>query len=351
MVFILSNGDAENAVPAAIKFFVYSIVGSLPVLIGVLVIYFYNGGFTGDYTFDILKLSQVQLPVKYQTWLFAAFAFSFALRIPLLPFHTWFIDSCVSTSTGGCIMLAAVAMKMGLYGFLRFCLPFFPYAVEQFTPVLFAIGIATLIYMAAIAIIQNDMKKVAVYGAISQLSFVIIGIFTLNNQSVQGSLLHMLNHGLSIAALFFVTGMIYDRKKTNLMTDFGGLAKRAPVLTTLFVIIVLSLIGLPGLNGFVGEFLILLGVFFNHKIVAILVLAGAVLTIVYMLKLFQTVMLGKLQNVRNIKFDDLSKREIAVLTPIIVLMVLIGAYPNLFLEKVAPAVDHLIKTAALWQNH
>ncbi|MFQ6114767.1 MAG: NADH-quinone oxidoreductase subunit M, partial [bacterium] len=351
MYFIIGIWGAENRIYAAIKFFIYTMVGSLLMLVAILVIYFYHGGLTGDYTFDLLRLQQINFPLGYQTWLFLAFGLSFAIKVPIFPFHTWLPDAHVEAPTGGSVILAGVLLKMGTYGFLRFCLPLFPHAAAQFTPWIFVLGVIGIIYGALVAMVQPDLKKLVAYSSVSHLGFVMLGIFALNNQGIQGGLIQMVNHGLSTGALFLIVGMIYERRHTRLIKDFGGLAKQIPIFTTFFMVVTLSSIGLPGLNGFIGEFLILLGTFLSSKLFAILAATGVILAAVYMLWMFQRVMFGKLDKEENKRLLDLSAREIAVLVPIVVFIVLIGVYPNAFLKKMEPTVNHLIETVQTKQAH
>ena len=343
MYFIIGVWGADNRIYAAIKFFIYTMVGSLLMMVAILAIYFSYGGLTGEYTFDLLKLQQINFPLGHQTWLFLAFGLSFAIKVPIFPFHTWLPDAHVEAPTGGSVILAGVLLKMGTYGFLRFCLPFFPNAVYQFTPWIFTLGVIGIIYGALVAMVQPDLKKLVAYSSVSHLGFVMLGIFSLNNQGIQGGLIQMVNHGLSTGALFLIVGMIYERRHTRLIADFGGLAKKIPIFTAFFMIVTLSSIGLPGLNGFVGEFLILVGTFLSSKTFAVLAATGVILAAVYMLWMFQRVMFGKLDKQENQRLVDLSGREIAVLVPIVVFIVWIGVYPNSFLKKTEPTVNHLIE--------
>lgn len=344
MYFIIGIWGGERRIYAAVKFFIYTMVGSLLMLVAILVLYFYHGGFTGNYTFDLEALQQIQIPLGYQTWLFLAFGLSFAIKVPIFPFHTWLPDAHVEAPTGGSVILAGVLLKLGAYGFLRFCLPLFPYAAEKFTPLIFTLGVVGIIYGALVAMVQPDLKKLVAYSSVSHLGFVMIGIFAMNNQGLQGGILQMINHGLSTGGLFLIVGMIYERRHTRLIANFGGLAKKMPILATFFMIITLSSIGLPGLNGFIGEYLILLGTFLSNEKFAILATSGVILAAVYMLMMFQRVMFGKLDKEENKVLKDLSSREIAVLVPLVIFIVVIGVFPNLFLTKMEPSVNHLVQT-------
>lgn len=350
MYFVIGIWGGERRIYAAVKFFIYTMVGSLLMLVAIVVVYFYHGGLTGQYTFDLLALQQISLPPVYQTWLFLAFGLSFAIKVPIFPFHTWLPDAHVEAPTGGSVILAGVLLKMGTYGFLRFCLPLFPRAVEQFTPLIMILGVIGIIYGALVAMVQPDLKKLVAYSSVSHLGFVMLGIFALNNQGIQGGLIQMINHGLSTGALFIIVGMLYDRRHTRLIADFGGLARQIPVLTACFMVVTLSSIGLPGLNGFIGEYLILLGAFLHSKTFAVIAATGVILAAVYMLLMFQRVMFGKLKHAENKKLTDLSARELVVLAPIIAFIILIGVYPNFILRKMEPTVDKLITTVQAGQS-
>ncbi len=350
MYFIIGIWGGDRRVYAAVKFVIFTVVGSLLMLVAILVIYFYHGGLTGQYTFDLLVIQQTMLPIGYQIWLFLAFGLSFAIKVPMFPFHTWLPDAHVEAPTGGSVILAGVLLKMGTYGFLRYCLPLFPRAVEQFTSLIFALAVIGIIYGALVAMVQPDLKKLVAYSSVSHLGFVMLGVFSLNNQGIQGGLIQMLNHGLSTGALFLIVGMLYERRHTRQIADFGGLARQIPVFTTFFMLVTLSSIGLPGLNGFIGEYLILLGTFMHNKTVGVLAATGVVLGAVYMLLMFQRVMFGKLDNNENRKLKDLSAREIVVLAPIVALIIAIGVYPNFILKKMEPTVNQLIVTVRTGQS-
>ena len=343
MYFIIGIWGGERRVYAAIKFFIYTMVGSLLMLVAIIALYFIHQRLTGVATFDIMIISKLALDLKFQTWLFLAFGLSFAIKVPMFPFHTWLPDAHVEAPTAGSVILAGVLLKLGTYGFLRFCLPLFPNAAVQFIPLISVLAIIGIIYGALVAMVQPDVKKLVAYSSVSHLGFVMLGMFALNIQGIQGSILQMVNHGLSTGALFLIVGMIYERRHTRLIADFGGLSRVIPVFAAFFMIVTLSSIGLPGLNGFVGEFLILLGTFLKNRVYAIVGATGVILAAVYMLWMFQRVMFGKIDKPENEKLVDLSAREIAVLLPVIILIIFIGVYPKPFLKKMEASVEYLIE--------
>lgn len=343
MYFIIGIWGGERRIYAAVKFFIYTMVGSLLMLVAILYLYFHHGAATGVYTFDLLQIEQTRMPLQAQIWLFLAFGLSFAIKVPLFPFHTWLPDAHVEAPTAGSVILAGVLLKMGTYGFLRFSLPLFPNASATFTPLIMVLAVVGIIYGALVAMVQPDIKKLVAYSSVSHLGFVMLGIFALNTEAIQGGILQMINHGVSTGALFLIVGMIYDRRHTRLIADFGGLARQIPIFTAFFMIVTLSSIGLPGLNGFVGEFLILMGTFLTHRVFAVIAASGVILAAVYMLWMFQRVMFGKLENPENRSLNDLGKREIVVLVPIVAVIVLIGVLPKPFLSKMEPSVTALIE--------
>jgi NADH-quinone oxidoreductase subunit M len=335
-------GSPHRRVYAAVKFFLYTMLGSLLMLVAILVLCFYYHEVTGTYTFNLLTLYELTLPASLQVWLFLAFALAFAIKVPMFPFHTWLPDAHTEAPTVGSVLLAAVLLKMGTYGFLRFNLPLFPEASLTFVPVIATLAIVGIIYGALVAMVQKDVKRLVAFSSVSHLGFVMLGIFTFNVQGISGGILQMLNHGFSTGALFLIVGMIYERRHTRMIADFGGLSKVMPLFATFFMIITLSSIGLPGLNGFVGEFLILLGVFKVNRLYAVLAATGVILAAVYMLWMFQRVMFGEVVHEENKKLKDLSLREICVLLPILFFIVQIGVYPKPFLSRMEPTVNSLI---------
>jgi NADH-quinone oxidoreductase subunit M len=335
-------GSPTRRIYAAVKFFLYTMFGSLLMLVAILYLYFYNGAQTGIYTFNLLELYKLSIPYHLQIWLFLAFALAFAIKVPMFPFHTWLPDAHTEAPTVGSVLLAAVLLKMGTYGFLRFNLPLFPSASLDFIPLISILAIIGIIYGALVAMVQKDVKRLVAFSSVSHLGFVMLGLFTFTIQGISGGLLQMLNHGFSTGALFLIVGMIYERRHTRMIEDFGGLSKVMPIYASFFMIVTLSSIGLPGLNGFVGEFLILLGTFKVNVTYAVFAATGVILSAVYMLWMFQRVMFGEVTREENRKLKDLSLREIIVLIPLILFIIQIGVYPKPYLSRMEPTVKNLI---------
>ncbi len=336
MYFLIGGWGGERRIYAALKFFLYTMAGSTLMLIAILVLYLQGG------TFDLLELQGLSLPQETQVWLFLAFALGFAIKIPLFPFHTWLPDAHVEAPTAGSVILAGVLLKMGAYGFVRFCLPLFPAASLQFRPLISILALIGIIYGALVALSQRDVKSLVAYSSVAHLGLVVLGIFALNAQGVMGSILQMINHGLSTGALFLLVGMLYERRHTRLIADFGGLWKQIPLFGVFLLIVTLSSIGLPGLNGFVGEFIILVGVFRVNVTYAVMAAMGIVLSAWYMLHMFRQVMHGPLDKPANRGLKDLSAREVIILVPVVILFFLIGIFPNLFFSKMDASVERLL---------
>jgi NADH-quinone oxidoreductase subunit M len=357
MYFIIGVWGGKDRIYAAVKFFLYTMAGSLLMLIAIISLAYYASTIPGGFfTTDLRKLSLIApgIPSALQMWMFAAFALSFAIKVPLFPFHTWLPDAHVQAPTAGSVILAGVLLKMGTYGLLRFCLPLFPYASFQFTPLMSTLAVIGIIYGALVAMVQTDIKKLVAYSSVSHLGFVVLGIFSMTEEGIQGGILQMINHGLSTGALFLIVGMIYDRRHTREISEFGGLAKQMPVFAAFFMITMLSSIGLPGLNGFIGEFLILLGsfksAFLGTPVYAIVAATGVIFAAVYMLWMFQRVMFGALKNPANQGLADLSTREIGLLIPIILFIVWIGVYPSTFLRPSAASTTKLVRMLEQTRN-
>jgi NADH-quinone oxidoreductase subunit M len=331
-------GNPKRRIYAAVKFFIYTMVGSVLMLVAILVLYFHNGAVTGTYTFDLLQLYKLQAPQNVQFWLFLAFGLAFAIKVPMFPFHTWLPDAHTEAPTVGSVLLAAILLKMGTYGFLRFSIPLFPQASFQLVPLVSILAMIGIVYGALVCLVQKDLKRLIAFSSVSHLGFVMLGLFALNAQGIQGGILQMLNHGFSTGALFLIVGMIYERRHTRMIEDFGGLWKQMPVFAAFFMVVTLSSVGLPGLNGFVGEFLILLGTFQANRIYAVVAATGVILAAGYMLWMYQRVMFGEITKPENKILKDLSSREILVLGCVTVFIFWIGLYPQTFLSRMEPTV-------------
>ncbi|MDN3512902.1 MAG: NADH-quinone oxidoreductase subunit M [Candidatus Brocadia sp.] len=343
MYLLIGIWGGPRRIYAAVKFFIYTMAGSVFMLLAIIALYFLNHRATGEYTFNLLEFYRLELSFAVQFWLFLAFAFAFAIKVPMFPFHTWLPDAHVEAPTAGSVILAGVLLKMGTYGFVRFCLPLFPEASHAFIPVISWMAIVGIIYGALVSMVQDDLKKLVAYSSVSHLGFVMLGIFAFNVQGIEGGIIQMINHGLSTGALFLIVGMLYDRRHTRMIADFGGLTRQMPVFATFFMIVTLSSIGLPGLNGFVGEFLILVGTFKARILYASIATSGIILAAVYMLWMFQRVMFHEITHEENKTLPDINKREFAILIPVVIMIFWIGIYPNSFLKKMDTSVNHLLK--------
>jgi NADH-quinone oxidoreductase subunit M len=321
---------------AALKFFIYTMAGSALMMVAILVLYRQGG------TFNLLELQKLNLSANLQMWLFLAFGLAFAIKVPLFPFHTWLPDAHVAAPTGGSVILAAVLLKMGTYGFVRFCLPLFPDATRQFMPWIAALAVIGVLYGALVALVQKDLKSLVAYSSVAHLGFVVLGLFALNTQGIAGATLQMVNHGLSTGALFLMVGMLYNRRHTRMLDDFGGLWKTIPIFGILFIVVALSSAGLPGLNGFVGEFNILLGAFRSIQPFAIVATFGIVLAAWYLLDAVRKMLQGPVTKPDNAQIRDLNWREILTLVPILVLFFVIGLFPNLFFDKINPSAQAVV---------
>lgn len=351
MYFLIGIWGGERRIYAAIKFVLYTMVGSLLMLVAIL----YLGHVAGDavndgvFTTNYYKLVAYGVPLQTQNWLFVLFAFAFAIKVPMFPLHTWLPDAHVQAPTGGSVILAGVLLKMGTYGLVRFCLPFFPNAATDYAMLFAILAVIGIVYGALVSRAQPDAKKLVAYSSVSHLGFVVLGIFAFTIEAMQGAMIQMINHGVSTGALFLLVGMLYERRHTRRMEDFGGIARSAPRLTFFMVLTVLASAGLPGLNGFVGEFLILVGAFSSEVLVGAPILiavatTGVILAAVYLLWMLSRMFFGPLTKEENRTMPDLNRRELVVLAPLAVLMIVLGVMPQPFLAVSEPATEHLIET-------
>jgi NADH-quinone oxidoreductase subunit M len=358
MYFIIGIWGGPRRIYAAVKFFLFTMVGSLLMLVAMLVLYYLGFEQTGQLNFDLVAAAGSDLRGvldtvvprsgeavwwRTQTWLFAAFALAFAIKVPMVPVHTWLPDAHVEAPTAGSVVLAGVLLKMGTYGFLRFALPLFPHAAQEATTWIGVLAVVGIVYGSLVAMVQADVKKLVAYSSVAHLGFVMLGIFAFNAQGLGGGVLQMVNHGLSTGALFLLVGMLYERRHTRQISDFGGIAKPMPVFAAFFGLVTMSSIGLPALNGFVGEFLILLGAFLANPPLAIVATSGVVLGAAYMLWMFRRVMFGPLDSPENRGLIDLGLREKVVMASIAVPILWIGVYPEPFLRRIEPSVMELLR--------
>ncbi len=338
MYFLIGIWGGEERIYATVKFFLYTMFGSVLLLIGIIWVGFTVSPYAGGFTLDIQQIASFSqyIPVDKQIVLFILFTLGFMIKVPLFPFHTWLPDAHVQAPTAGSVILAALLLKMGTYGLIRFSLNLFPAASIKLTPYIAVLAVIGIIYGALLSIVQKDMKKLVAYSSVSHMGFIVLGIFALTDVAMQGSVIQMINHGLSTGALFLFVGMIYERRHTKLIAEFGGVRKVMPKYAALLLVVSLSSIGLPGLNGFIGEFLILVGSFNSLNLgsywFTILSATAVIFSAVYLLWMYQRVMLGPLEKEENKKLTDITGIEIATIIPLLVFIVWIGVYPNTFLK-------------------
>src|SRR5437660_3501396 len=347
MYFIIGVWGGDNRLYAAIKFFIYTMLGSLLMLVAILGLYVTVGARTGSYSFDYAHLlSNIGDLGPAAWWFFGAFFLAFAIKVPMFPFHTWLPDAHVEAPTAGSVILAGILLKMGPYGFLRFALPFFPSVALKPTlqAAIVTLSLIGIVYGGLVAMVQPDFKKLVAYSSVAHLGFVMLGIWALTLQSVQGALLVMINHGISTGALFFLAGMLYERRHTRLIEAFGGIAKIVPLLAAVLTVVSLSSIGLPGTNGFVGEFLVLLGTFRTYPAAARIAAVGVIVAAMYLLPALQRVIYNPLDKPENAGLTDLSARELAVLLPLVACIVWIGVYPAPLLRRMEPSAQRFIES-------
>jgi NADH-quinone oxidoreductase subunit M len=337
MYLLIGIWGSGNRVYAAVKFFLYTALGSALMLAGII----WLGSIAG--TFDFTQILNISLSSTQQAWLFFGFGIAFAVKVPIFPFHTWLPDAHTEAPTAGSVLLAGVLLKLGTYGFIRFNLTLFPDAAVRFAPWLAALAVIGIIYGAAVAIVQPDLKRLVAYSSVSHLGFIILGIFAMTSQGLSGGVIQMVNHGLSTGALFLLVGMIYERRHTRQISDYGGIAKVMPVFAGLFLFSVFASAGLPGLNGFIGEFKILLGSYLRFPVAAVFAATGVILAAVYLLWAYERVFTGPVVHKENEKLLDLSRREILIIAPLAVLILFIGIYPKPALDRIEPAVDEVLQ--------
>ena len=344
MYFLIGRWGHDNRTYAATKFFLFTMAGSALMLVGILSLAFLHADATGGaVTFDLVAIAEAQsLGVETARWVFLTFALAFAVKVPIFPLHTWLPDAHTEAPTAGSVILAGVLLKLGTYGFLRFGLYLFPEATHHFAPVFLVLGVVGIVYGAVVATMQKDLKRLVAYSSVAHLGFIILGTFALNTEGIEGGLLQMVNHGISTGALFLLVGMIYERRHTRQIAELGGLQKSAPLLAGVFTVVMLSSIGLPGLNGFVGEFLVLVGTFNAHRWYAVVATGGVVLASLYLLWAYQRVFHGPAEG-DNADVPDLRLREGLVLAPLLALIVVLGVYPKPVIERMEPAVDALVE--------
>lgn len=350
MYFIIGIWGGERRIYASIKFFIYTMFGSLLMLVAIIWLTVYASGMLGKFTTSLVDLYKVgpTIPHQIQGWMFGAFFLSFAIKVPIFPLHTWLPDAHVEAPTAGSVILAGVLLKMGTYGLIRFCLPLFPQSAVQYAPLVSVLAVIGIIYGALVSMVQTDMKKLVAYSSVSHLGFVVLGIFAMTVESMQGAVIQMINHGLSTGALFLLVGILYERTHRRDIAFYGGIAKIVPLYATILMIASLSSIGLPGLNGFIGEFLILIGSFkssvLNSWWFTIFAATGVIFAAVYLLWMYQRVVFGEVKN-EELKHEltDMNLREMIVIVPILIFIVWIGIYPNTFLKLTEASTQSILQ--------
>ena len=338
MFLLIGIWGGSNRIYATIKFVLFTLGGSVLMLVGIIILYY-----AGGKTFDILELSKVNYPSNLQIWLFLSFFAAFAVKMPMFPLHTWLPDAHTEAPTAGSVILAGVLLKMGAYGFLRFSLPMFPYALNLLFIPLLVLSVTAIIYGAYVTLMQNDIKRLIAYSSVSHMGFVTLGIFCLNQNGIEGSILQMINHGIITGALFLCIGMIYERTHTRIIDNYGGLFKTVPIFTVFFTIFTLAAIGFPGMNAFIGEFLILSGTFKANMVIGGFSILGIVLGVVYMVWFYYRIALNEINSKTKTQLFDLDLREIATLIPLVILIFFIGLQPSILLSYIHVSVEHLIE--------
>ena len=346
MYFIIGMWGGERRLYASLKFFIYTMVGSLLMLVAIIYLWLSAANATGTPSFEYFHILQnARFSTSAALWLFGAFFLAFAIKVPMFPFHTWLPDAHVEAPTAGSVILAAIMLKMGTYGFIRFAMPFFPVAALHPTVKAIILGLAVvgILYGALVAMVQPDFKKLVAYSSVSHLGFVMLGLFALTLQSVQGALMVMINHGISTGALFFLIGMIYERRHSRLIESYGGIARVVPMFAALLTLVALSSIGLPGTNGFVGEFLVLIGAFRTHPFLATLSTLGVIFAAAYLLWAIQRILFNRLDKPDNMHIRDLNARELLLMAPLVAAIIWLGVYPQPVLRRMEPSAQQFIQ--------
>jgi NADH-quinone oxidoreductase subunit M len=344
MYMLIGIWGSENRAYATTKFVLYTAAGSIFLLVGIIVLAIFTGDQMDRLTsFDFRDMLAVDLSDTAQLWLFAAFGIAFAVKVPIVPFHTWLPDAHTEAPTAGSVILAGVLLKMGAYGLLRFNLTLFPQASVDLAQVLAVLGVVGIVYGAAVAIVQPDVKRLVAYSSVSHMGFVVLGIFALTVQGLEGGVFVMISHGLITGALFLLIGMIYERRHTRLIADYGGLAKIMPIYAAFFLFMAFASIGLPGLSGFIGEFTVLVGSYLTWPVLTVIAASGVILAAIYMLWAYERMFTGPVTNPKNEELHDLGFREVAIIAPLIVLVIALGVYPKPVLERIEPAVDAILE--------
>ncbi len=351
MYFIIGIWGSENRIYAAIKFFLYTAFGSALMLAGIIALSVLAQDQTGVASFDYSQLLALEIAPGTQAWLFAVFGIAFAIKVPMFPFHTWLPDAHVQAPTAGSVLLAGVMLKLGTYGFLRFNLPLFPDAAVRYAPIVATLAVIGIVYGAAVAIVQTDLKKLVAYSSVSHLGFIMLGIIAFTQNGLDGGVIQMVNHGITTGALFLLVGMLYERRHTKLIADFGGLQKTMPIFAGVFLFSTFASIGLPGLNGFVGEFLVLIGSFATRPAYAVIATAGVVLAAIYLLWAYERVFTGEPDKPENENVPDLNLREILIFVPLIALILLLGLYPKVLLDRIEPSTAAIIDRIEATTNY
>ncbi len=351
MYFLIAGWGYENRVYASLKFFLYTLFGSAFLLVGILTLVFLSERATGKLTFDVVALANAQaVGGATARWLFLAFAVAFAVKVPLFPMHTWLPDAHTEAPTAGSVILAGVLLKLGTYGLLRFGLYLFPKAAVDLAPLLLTVGVIGITYGAIVAAMQRDLKRLVAYSSIAHLGFIVVGTFAFTTQGLSGGVLQMINHGISTGALFLLVGWIYERRHTRQIAELNGLQKPAPIFAGVFMVVMLSSLGLPALNGFVGEYLILIGTFITHRWWAVVAATGVILAAVYLLWAYQRVFHGE-PSEANADFREMTWRERGVIMPLLALIVFLGVYPKPVLDRIEPSVNRLINHVEQHSNY